>query len=798
VVDRAAGNSSTEPDDAGPALAAPSHASDLGSLGKYRVLKLLGKGGMGAVFLGYDPLLERKVALKVMLPSFASRPAARERFLREARAAAKVKSDFVAPIYEVSDDLESPFLAMEYLLGRPLDQYLLAKGPLSVPQAVRIAREAAAGLAAAHALGLVHRDIKPANLWLEAPRGRVKILDFGLARQQDDATLTAEGQAAGTPAFMSPEQARAGKFDHRTDLFSLGAVLYLMLTGRLPFPGSTVMETLIRLTTDDPAPIRTSNPEVPEQLAELVHQLLAKDPSARPASAREVIAALKSGDAPLAVSAGPEYAADELTEPMATAPASPTQPSAVRRSRWPLVIGSTTAGIALFIAGVLVWPHLRSTGKAIDPPTVALREEGTLPKQEDGSKRDPGPGPISAAASFVAADLAGWDGDKSNWTAADGKLEGRPSGKGAVSVIWSQRRYSNFELAFRVRIEKETGAGLAVLFRATPGDDGLLRSFTGVELKFKPLSGVTLSSRDGDSKTKPLLPPTWLNPGGKDAPKLPAGKELDVVLRCEGKRVTVTLDGEKSADDEFDLPPEGVIGWSTGLATKVTFSDIHFIELARSPSPPPEPVVWKTLFKGKELTGWKAGASGERTIVWEGDQPVLRLQPGARFYTTEDYRDFHLSLEVQTPRKGGPVGNVSYHVTANNSRGFQVELIPEVFGKMNTWNKNGLITPGEVRNGRIVPRPAAVPTYDPPTIRGMEKAAGEWNLIEVVCLGDACVHAINGKVVFAATSLAWQGKPVGEGRLLLVAYGEMAVRDVKVRSIKALPESLGGPKAGPR
>src|SRR5262245_37237162 len=224
------------PDGSGPSLyqrepepnfGPPEKPGEVGTLGRYRVLKKLGRGGMGAVYLCYDATLGRRIALKVMLWEFATNAEARERFIREARTAAMVRSDNVVTIFDVGSERGVPFIAMEYLLGYPLDQYLRVTGELSLAQILRVGRETALGLAAAHELGLVHRDIKPGNIWLEAPHGRVKLLDFGLARAtHDDTHLTTSGVIIGTPAFMSPEQARGIPLDGRSDLFSLGVVLY--------------------------------------------------------------------------------------------------------------------------------------------------------------------------------------------------------------------------------------------------------------------------------------------------------------------------------------------------------------------------------------------------------------------------------------------------------------------------------------------------------------------------------------------------------------------------------------------
>jgi serine/threonine protein kinase len=207
-------------------LETPQAQDELGRLAHYRVLKELGRGGMGCVLLAEDTKLQRHVALKVMLPRFARDARAKERFLREARAAARIKHDHVITIFQVDEANGVPFIALEFLEGAPLDKYLKNKGALPLALALRIAREMAEGLAAAHQQGLIHRDIKPGNVWLEAPKGRVKILDFGLARAAaDDTHLTQSGAIVGTPAFMAPEQARGEKVDGRCDLFSLGVVL---------------------------------------------------------------------------------------------------------------------------------------------------------------------------------------------------------------------------------------------------------------------------------------------------------------------------------------------------------------------------------------------------------------------------------------------------------------------------------------------------------------------------------------------------------------------------------------------
>jgi serine/threonine protein kinase/WD40 repeat protein len=293
-------------------LAPAQGADEIGRLGQYRVLKLLGVGGMGMVFLAEDTLLGRKVALKTMLPAVAANPVSRERFFREAKAAAAIEHPHIVPIFQVGEDRGVPFLAMPFLKGQSLEARLEREGKLPVAEAVRIAAEMAEGLAAAHEQGLIHRDIKPGNVWLEnvdrrsaadcppnPPRSgglhyQVKLLDFGLARSQgDDTNLTQSGTIVGTPAFMAPEQARSEKIDARADLFSLGCVLYVMLTGQRPFTGPTTMSILAALALDTPPAPQILNFEVPAPLSDLTMRLLAKGPDERPASANEVAAELR-------------------------------------------------------------------------------------------------------------------------------------------------------------------------------------------------------------------------------------------------------------------------------------------------------------------------------------------------------------------------------------------------------------------------------------------------------------------------------------------------------------------------
>lgn len=265
--------------------------SSLGRLGQYEVLELLGRGGMGIVFKGRDTRLCRIVAIKVLTPELAANPTAHKRFLREAQAAAAVSHDHVITIFAVEPG-PVPFLVMEFIDGRSLQQKIDAEGYLQLDEILRIGHQIAAGLAAAHAQGLTHRDIKPTNILLQNGIQRVQITDFGLARAVDDVSMTYPGEVPGTPQFMSPEQAQGRPVDHRSDLFSLGSVLYAMCTGRSPFRAESAVASLRLVCDVQPRAIRAINPSIPAWLPPIIDRLLAKDPDQRYQTAGEVAALL--------------------------------------------------------------------------------------------------------------------------------------------------------------------------------------------------------------------------------------------------------------------------------------------------------------------------------------------------------------------------------------------------------------------------------------------------------------------------------------------------------------------------
>jgi WD40 repeat protein/serine/threonine protein kinase len=276
-------------------LAPPEAPGELGRLGPYRVLKVLGIGGMGIVFEAEDPQLQRRVALKVMKPALAASDSARQRFLREARAMAALSHDHIVTIHQVGEDRFMPFMAMQLLHGETLQQRLRREGRLPAAEAVRVGREIAAGLAAAHGRGLIHRDIKSANIFLEAGSGRVRILDFGLARPEHDSEhMTGPGDLVGTPAYMAPEQAstEAGPVGPWSDVYSLGVVLYHMLSGRLPFEGS-VRQVIYQIGHETPPRPSHFRPDLDPGLEVIVDRAMARRREERYATACDLAAALE-------------------------------------------------------------------------------------------------------------------------------------------------------------------------------------------------------------------------------------------------------------------------------------------------------------------------------------------------------------------------------------------------------------------------------------------------------------------------------------------------------------------------
>lgn len=260
----------------------------LGRLGAYEIVGIVGRGSTGVVFKSLDRRLNRYVAIKMLLPAYSGNGPARRRFEREGRSIASVRDEHVIPVFAVDEHQGLPFIVMEYMPAGSLEQQIEDRGALDTGEVVRVGMQIAQALAAAHKQGIVHRDVKPANVLLASGIERALVTDFGLARILDEASMTHSGAISGTPQFMSPEQARGETVDHRSDLFSLGSVMYAAATGHSPFRSETVFGVIKRVCESTPRPIRETNPTIKGWLCRFIEKLHAKDPADRFQSAAEV------------------------------------------------------------------------------------------------------------------------------------------------------------------------------------------------------------------------------------------------------------------------------------------------------------------------------------------------------------------------------------------------------------------------------------------------------------------------------------------------------------------------------
>lgn len=263
----------------------------------FAIKGLIGRGGMGHVYKGFDTKLDRNIAIKVLHPSRAQDEVSKKRFLRESKTAASINHPSIVTIYQIGEHDRLPYIAMQLINGPNLSEYRAQQGGLiPIPEAVRIGREISEGLAAAHEKDLVHRDIKPDNILLEEPNQHVRIIDFGLAHEAGDqeGRLTIDNAVIGTPAYMSPERIGTDEVNAKSDLFGLGVILYEMISGKLPFDGKSMVSILAAISRGKPTAIDMLVPDMPQDLADLIMQLLSSERAKRPANANEVVRRLRA------------------------------------------------------------------------------------------------------------------------------------------------------------------------------------------------------------------------------------------------------------------------------------------------------------------------------------------------------------------------------------------------------------------------------------------------------------------------------------------------------------------------
>jgi eukaryotic-like serine/threonine-protein kinase len=354
---------------------------------RYRLVKPLGSGGMADVFLAHDNILDRDVALKVMSSRYASDDEFVERFKREAQSAAALSHPNIVSIFDrgASED-GTYYIAMEYLSGGTLKDRILSKGALPARTAAAVALQIAEALRAAHERGVIHRDIKPHNI-LITESGDVKVTDFGIARAASSSTMTRTGSILGTAHYISPEQAMGEPVGPASDLYSLGVVLYEMLTGRVPFETDSSVGVPVKHVDEQPRPPREINPEVPEAMEALVMRLLAKDPDDRPGSAAELIrelGRLRKSSSPVPPPGEEETTAALKTPPAPTLPAPAPGGPGLRRRRSSLTLAALVALVALLgaVGGVLGW-NLWQDSLAGGSPEEAQGGAGREPQGQE-------------------------------------------------------------------------------------------------------------------------------------------------------------------------------------------------------------------------------------------------------------------------------------------------------------------------------------------------------------------------------------------------------------------------------
>ncbi len=460
----------------------PSHPDWLGSLGGYDVEKEIGRGGMGVVFKAYDRELNRILAIKVLAPWLAQNGAARQRFAREARAAAAVIHSNVVPIYGISSSEKTPYLVMPYVAGPSLQRLVDEHGPLEEKEIVRIALQVSGALGAAHAQGLVHRDIKPANILVESDINRVLVTDFGLARAVDDASATQSGFFAGTPNYMSPEQALGRRVDSRSDLFSLGSVIYFMATGRLPFRADSPISVLHRITHDQPKDVRGINCDISQTLSRIILTLHEKDVEDRLQTVGELhqlleryLAYLHQPDI-----SQPPVIPCRTSEPEQEKDLQPTR----KRTRTAFVSLAASALTALGLAMGVGWlplpgwlPLEASTAQAQAPNQLPV--EGADPESGDSAPQEPqspndAPGELGSGSNSGGSSSGGSSsgGSSSGASVSDRSEvwpeliadEGIPGTFVTVEKEYADQQIDGYTLYLPTSFSEETGPHPVIIF----------------------------------------------------------------------------------------------------------------------------------------------------------------------------------------------------------------------------------------------------------------------------------------------------------------------------------------------
>jgi serine/threonine protein kinase len=780
-------------------LAPPAQPGNLGRLDHYEFLEVIGKGGFGVVFKARDEKLDRLVAIKVLSPALAGNGTARRRFIREAKAAAAFRNDHVIAIHAVSDAGDIPYLVMELIGGVSLQEKMDRTGPLDVKEILRIGMQIADGLAAAHKQGLVHRDIKPANILLENGVERVKITDFGLARAVDDASVTQSGTVAGTPMYMSPEQAEGLLVDHRSDLFSLGTVLYALCTGRPPFRATGTMAVLKRVVEETPRPIAEINSEIPQWLCDIIAKLHAKKPEDRYQTAREMAEVLGQGlahlqqpghnaaPAPMASSIGRWQVGDRVLAPL--------------EPEWLYVATvEQTKGESLFVSycdGESDWV------KVPDVRPLDIDKGARVWAWWNGPYY---PGTVTERKGY-SVHIAYDDGDR-EWTelsyirVPSGKTE---DGAAASLIVPSEGDRRRAAAVFAPTMKP----GLARLWQST-----LIGLAVGAIIG--GWLGPIVVAWLGDPRFVLVVdPPGWLQ-DSVALVSLLQGAVLGAIFGAivglarwmlllrlsweirNGLRSAAGVRGPRPAM----TPGARRFAWSLLLPV---FAGVFVVLVVLMPKPwrggeataPPNgpgiaPVAdsngWVRLFNGKDFTGWKAlDRSGwtieDGAIVGRGIRKCL-------FSERDDFQNFHFRAEVKmnAAGDGGIVFGVPFAFDGGRGKvatgAYQAQLgLP--------WYPSGVLH-------RWSPSWAKI--KDVTRLNGHLHKADEWFVYEVIVQGKHIQVLVNGQVY---SDFHDAEQTPARGHLMLYLYGlpnahppsEMHFRKIEVKELRP-PDGNTPPNSG--
>jgi uncharacterized protein (TIGR03067 family) len=702
-------------------LAPGTRPGSIGRLGHYEILAVIGKGGFGTVLKAFDEKLHRVVAIKVLSPAYADNGSARKRFIREARTAAAVKNEHVVGIYDVDEKAQPPYLAMEMIEGISLQDKIDKQGPLGIREILRIGMQMAEGLAAAHKQGLVHRDIKPANILLENGVERVKITDFGLARAVDDASVTQSGTVAGTPMFMSPEQAEGLQVDHRSDLFSFGTVLYAMCTGHPPFRASGTHAVLKRVIDASPRPVREINNDIPDWLCDIIGKLHAKKPEDRFQTANEVAELL-----------GQHLA--HLQQPNLS-PRPPRIP-APRAEDAAEGLGGAATGFALGLVFFLAYFAVFAGAYWIlgwDTPT--LNRIGT---------------PITVALAIGLWGLGAW-------------------AKKVHRLGASRALYSTSAAAFILSV----ALGVSWLRTAFQGDPS-----TGS-------TSITVSADDPDVKvtffgvgdgatTKIVGRPSdevSLLPGKYNVfIRCGAGRKIEFVSMADWPQPRTFAGGEDEVQVELKI--QG--GQHPTLVVKTaSISPQSDPKNEQQPEP-----GWVQLFNGKDLKGWVPQMEDPKDPfamrAWEVFDKVLiaRGTPNGYLRTEKPYQHFVLEMECQPSQANVAPGAVAGDIL------FQIPVpdpgIEKPSGMRLQWDAGG--SGVFVAIGALAPHPPKVPPLFRPDFKAFKP---DWNQLRFESTAGRFEIVLNGKSILNVPD--YQPQP---GYFAIISKGTgMRYRNIRIKEL---------------